>query len=796
MLADLEAYRASKQQNNQGMINPSSGGIQADLESYRASKQQSNTQPQQNTPEENPNNGLQRLFVNTIGRPGVRGAQAITGGLVQKFGNEQQKENYFNEIKKPVKLPLNLGTVAPQKELGQGGGKQIAVEAGKSALDIATFGAGGAITKAFKGATTKALPQLAKSKFGGKVIETGTNIAEGLAYNTGFNVLNDEKATKNAGIVGVASAILPPVVGGAINRIQKATPSGKIIKAREEISKLLNKNKSLVKKTQELKDRGFDAVEALTDPEVFNGLKVENGKIVVDDAMMAVDDKIDTAFTAKKKILPEIDRIIPPVDKQEIRKRALLDIVGQNSLADEQAIIKSIDEQLAPYPEKMNISQIDDFRAQMRKSSRDAKGLMKRDSEYSALEDAARNIIFDKTSNLPQDLVFGAADEVKELNIYMSKLLTLRKFLDKTLRGESAPGVSGLSKLSSKILGGIVGSKGGPLGSLLTSQAGGFIHDILTNNQLGSGMKLSLIKGLTDDPAVIRNAEELLSKLKNANPLSRKQLTAGAIRVPQKDTSFVKAVPAEKNPVTQNPKTGKFETTYNSNVAVPKKPQPIYKPDEKIPTIKKTINDLTKKKVSKQAGFSLPKTLIGGSALGGGAFTVKNLSDRIKEKDKQKEEKTPIKLLEVIKERSDGNKLYRTQDGLEVGDIHKDLQNQINKAYKNHPEIKKGILEAIIMKESSGGYEKSQYNKNIGEYAWLGGLTQIAKKELIRNNYEPDFDTIEGVINAIAKFWSIKQKDMTPYEVYKNEYSSGKLSEEHLQKFKKFVDFYKDYKGS
>ncbi len=177
----------------------------------------STEQPTETTnPSSKDDNMIQKLAVNLIGRPAIRASQAVVGLGVNAFGNEQQKQNYQKTVNEPVKLPMGLGTVDPVKQIGQGGGKQLAIETGKTALDIATVGAGSAINAGLKGLGTKVLPQLAKSKIGKGIISTGANIAEGLGYNTATNILNEKPLGENTGVVGVTSAVLPPIFKGLL----------------------------------------------------------------------------------------------------------------------------------------------------------------------------------------------------------------------------------------------------------------------------------------------------------------------------------------------------------------------------------------------------------------------------------------------------------------------------------------------------------------------------------------------------------------------------------------------------
>ena len=59
----------------------------------------------------------------------------------------------------------------------------------------------------------------------------------------------------------------------------------------------------------------------------------------------------------------------------------------------------------------------------------------------------------------------------------------------------------------------------GPLGALAGNVLGGLIADIIVNNQLGSSFKMNLIRGLTDDPIILQQAEKLLQETQDFQPL-------------------------------------------------------------------------------------------------------------------------------------------------------------------------------------------------------------------------------------------------------------------------------------
>jgi hypothetical protein len=206
--------------------------------------------------------------------------------------------------------------------------------------------------------------------------------------------------------------------------------------------------------------------------------------------------------------------------------------------------------------------------------------------------------------------------------------------------------------------------------------------------------------------------------------------------------------------------------------------------------INKTMNvkSVIPKTISKKGNMSNKGMTTVGTVLGGtGISAVGALGlARNKKEDSIIKKET----VQELKPRQDGSKVFKLSTGTEVGEMHPKIRKTIEDAYKNYPQLPKGVLEAIIMKESSAGYDDSQKNTSIGKYAWLGGLTKIAKKELTRLGYKSDFDTIGGAINSIAKFYSLKSKNESPIDVYRKEYSSGRLSEADIKKFEDMYNYY------
>ena len=395
------------------------------------------------------------------------------------------------------------------------------------------------------------------------VFNLGTPIGNALgnAIPSGTTMKFEDTLRKNPAIeqnatdiMGLSNLALPKVVEKGTSVVRPATnavaehiPSpvdamrGYVstkVKAgiQADVDSLLKSTRSVAGRNATAARTGTDLKPILSDPQIFRGIKVENGKINPDTAIQTIDARIDPLLDAKRDILPKVDQLVPPTPKSVIIQRAT-DYLnkGVQSLKNKQDSITRMENQMSAYPENLKPSEIDALRAQMRGSGRDAKGQLKPNNEYAALENAARDTVFEITDDLP----VPNAHEYKALNDYVKQMITTKDFLDQTLRNQITKG-GRMKGYSLKLLGTITGSSMGPLGSLVGHAGGGLIADIIVNNQLGSSFKMSLIRTLTDDPAILSKAEQLVNDIHNVNPLDRPALPQGAtVTPPPTDTSGI-----------------------------------------------------------------------------------------------------------------------------------------------------------------------------------------------------------------------------------------------------------------
>ena len=267
----------------------------------------------QETPIESPyqeepaqNNILQSAFTSLIGRPAIRASQAIAGGIVNLVGNEQQKQNYYNEIQKPVKLPMGLGTVEPQKAFGQGGVKQIAGNAAETATYLAPYGKiEGAVQKTASALLPKAIPKVIP-----KVLSRATAGAVG---GYGFDIKANAEQDKplftpgiNTVLGGGIGVVAPPIIGAISNKLFP-TPALLNTKLDANIRDIFKGTTADVGKVNEMAFKARRGLELLNK---------ESDKIQIPDVTAPLGSKITKPFNLQKSTPNELLSGVLEMDKK------------------------------------------------------------------------------------------------------------------------------------------------------------------------------------------------------------------------------------------------------------------------------------------------------------------------------------------------------------------------------------------------------------------------------------------------------------------------------------------------
>lgn len=223
--------------------------------------------------------------------------------------------------------------------------------------------------------------------------------------------------------------------------------------------------------------------------------------------------------------------------------------------------------------------------------------VLRKDSEYSIAKALQKHIeeVSDKAGN----------KQVAQLNREIGDILDASKYLD-SLHGNTLKG-GRLLKYVTTVIGSSLGQ--GVVGKFIGAFGGNIVGDILIANNISNPIKRWVLKSVRDkDPKAYIETVEWLAKQKNARanrlllPAGDKkaiELFDGIQRTPSgviKETP-ASILPAEKNPTTVNPKTGRFQTTYNSQSKSPTSAQTMNAiSNDAIIPIKSTLPQVKKKR--------------------------------------------------------------------------------------------------------------------------------------------------------------------------------------------------------
>lgn len=310
----------------------------------------------------------------------------------------------------------------------------------------------------------------------------------------------------------------------------------------DDVDELVKQTRGVEGKTKLMERRNTDVAEILKDRDIFRGLKVEAGKINPDEAIATVKKRKDILMDAKSRMLPSINRFVPVTTRDEVYDLASRAIKGKVPPADEASILARLQRQTNAMPESVSAVELDALRAQFRNAARDARGLQKPGDHYSALENAARDLLFSKIDELP----VSSRGEWAQLNNHIKNLINTEEYLDKTIRGQIVKGRS-LGGYTAKLLGAIAGSNGGVFGTIAGMELGGMIQSIVMNNTLGSALKLKLLRNIDAPQEAIQLAEQMIRNAQDMRPMLLEAGEKGGARTAIYGTEKMLGVPSDKN---------------------------------------------------------------------------------------------------------------------------------------------------------------------------------------------------------------------------------------------------------
>ena len=459
------------------------------------------------------------------------GGNIIEGGIKAVLSQEDEEK-----VKKAV--ASSLKTIAPiakkvdevvgspvgtfvenYKNLDDKSKRDIDSLLGISSLsfDIATAG----VTKKVGGIGVKETKNVLKA--GKEAVEAGVDVAK----KTGKEVAE----TVKEGATKFGEKAKKVVAEGA-EKLKTDVKTKESIKS--AIDKFVESKRTYVKAENSKQFKNTKLRETLSDPDVFSGLTIKDGKLNPDNAIKTLNDRVERAIKGKTEGVKIADETLPAISKNK-----LIDEIAE-SLPDDIApeelrkLKIQIEKQLDGVPDSMTTGQLDTLRKQFRKSGVNAKGIQKEKGHFEVLENATRSLLFKKLDELP-----GTKGEFAGVSSLIKNNLNVIDFLNNTARGHIV--TSGkMTKMLSQ-MGGILigGGVGGPFGGLAGAVGAGKVADIMANKALGNSLKKEVLKKLSNGtPEAIKKVEELLEKIPKNKLLpeaEQKLLEAGIIKLPSKN---------------------------------------------------------------------------------------------------------------------------------------------------------------------------------------------------------------------------------------------------------------------
>ncbi len=524
-----------------------------------------------------------------ITQPVVRTAQAVAPAIEPFVSPEnQQKLQNFESSAQTVNYPILGDVTVPAPETsGVGIAKDVAGQAlkaasylyapakileGTSLLGHMLQGAKvGGLSGAAYGGGTALEDQQTLGEAGTQAAEYGAGGAA-LAGATPLAILGLGKLAKLPVDIakGVASygnrEALTEKLGNTYNDILNLTPKQEMIQGRT--------GKDAGLHMAELHGEGYTIPISQTEGK----LNTTKGQIYLSDNIIKPENELADKLVASERKQVALTDLKRQFDKAVTDNTNSLGFSGtdlvkaQNKAGQEfNAYINQYKSKIITKPDGSKYIPLEDIN-QMRKDlwarSKAAFGSTNTDKLFANLNfrlgHAARNIVLDYSENtLTKDLLSRLGDHQNLL-----KMLTERN--GKPL-GQSIP-----KEYASKILGSMVGS-------MIDSHAGGIIgyfagprlERLIDNPNIDTALLRSLLlnKGIKN-PEIIKEVETLLAKRESAQA-SRLALPEPSFRpmgaeAPKPDVSGITVTEAKKGPVTVNPKTNKFQTSYTSESKSPK----------------------------------------------------------------------------------------------------------------------------------------------------------------------------------------------------------------------------------
>lgn len=326
-----------------------------------------------------------------------------------------------------------------------------------------------------------------------------------------------------------------------------------------------------------------DAPETLVALRLHPAQYVENGRYATPDIAHSIrEDAGQLSRDYLRPALREADLGTPKISVEPIYKKALANIAKDPLITpeEEESISQGIARGAAllekKYPDGMKLSNMED-----QKIAHGSRGGYRGDGSVADNNAAAAHRALSKAladtigENVPPGVEYGKFKE------YLSKLYGAADYLD-ALNNKRAPvtSLAAVARKSARIGGFLAGHAmgGGVLPGVAGYAIGGTLENVVENMTLSLRGKFLQALELTNPEALkslskYSAQEEAARAARPLLPPGKSPGTPGAptIELPAaKGESSVTSIPAQKNPVSVNPKTGRFQTSYSSSPQEPR----------------------------------------------------------------------------------------------------------------------------------------------------------------------------------------------------------------------------------
>jgi len=712
---------------------------------------------------------------------GLKTADFLSGGAVDRFTQEKTGQSLDDRLNVATKenIETPVGTIEGQKDFGQGGAKQIAGEALKTASYL--YGAGGAAPVAKevgKKAFVTAIKQGAK-----------TGAITGGEYATG-QALTEGKSVTDALTEGAIGATAGAAIGGAIpgvGAIASNLKSGTASRAGSKLEKIITKRESELfdiennyvkgrKIMDASKDAGTASRKRIASTDVLVGAVDNEGRIRTKQPGGAVEkyraETIDGAEKVVKKNLHQEGVIVNLKDVE----RKLLETIKNSDL--EGGDLINAHSRIAKEIEGLRMRADSQGNIPLEKIH-DAKVSVTKNQNY--IDPADKNYRKSIGRGFKEFIEKNSRTNVKEVNSEIAKYLEDIGRLE-ALDGKLVKGGK-LGKYFAQISGNMVGAVaggavGGPIGSavgtVVGGEAGGFIKGKAMKSTFGKFTGMTGKRSEIIDKAIEKGNQPRLALPAPTSEFRSKVGSGATINLPSKSESTLEKM-RSSNLGIKKPETGKITPQVRPSYEPYEKELPTIdmgakpKKTDVLPTVKEppkvysnnfgkrkttykntattnknsnidksiTERSLEVKKKStlgKKGGYINKSTTIAGGAVGSAGLAVSNYL-----KDKPKEIQVEARKPAIPKiEEKPANKIDYA------------INNATAVAEKTHGiKFPKGFLKAVFEQESSGKIDKENLRRSMG-------LTDIAMKELGKEALPND--SIENVFQNAANFLGKKSK--------------------------------------